>query len=80
MQSHKTHEQHQKIIQKRVKTKNAPKDFDVRRDLKRAETRDDQLQDLKPPSGFGPDMSRGDRTIKRGTSQETEHTKKRVDD
>lgn len=79
MQSRKTHEQHQKIIQKRVNTKNAPKDFDIRTDLKRSETRDDQLQDSKPAAGLGPDMSRGDRTIKRGTSQETEHTKKRVD-
>jgi hypothetical protein len=78
MQSHKTHEQHQKIIQKRINTKNAPKDFDIRTDLKRAETRDDKLQDSKPGSGFGPDMSRGDRTIKRGSSQETEHAKKRV--
>ena len=79
MQAPKTHEQHQKIIEKRVDTKNAPDDFDIRRDLKRAETRDDELQDAKPPAGFGPDMSRGDRSIKRGTSQETEHTKKRAD-
>jgi len=79
MQSPKTHEQHQKIVEKRVNTRNAPDDFDMRRDLKRAEERDDELQDSKPASGLGPDMSRGDRSIKRGTSQETEHTKKRAD-
>ena len=80
MQSRKTHEQHQKIIQKRVNTKNAPKDFDLRTDLKRAETRDDALLDSRPAPGLEPDMSRGDRTIKRGAHQETVHTKKRVDD
>ncbi|KKB12726.1 hypothetical protein VE25_05690 [Devosia geojensis] len=79
MQSPKTHEQHRKIVEKRINTKNAPADFDTRRDLKRAEGRDDELQDAKPASGLGPDMSRGDRSIKRGTSQETEHTKKRAD-
>lgn len=79
MQGPKTHDQQVRIIEKREKTK-APKDFDERTALRRSEHPDEELKNAKPARGHGPDMSTGDRTIKRGTSQETEHTKHRADE
>jgi len=79
MQSRKTHEQQMRIVEGREKTK-APKGFADRASLERSENPDEELKNAKPARGRGPDMSTGDRTIKRGTSQETEHTKHRADE
>lgn len=77
MQASKTHEQQMRIIEGREKTK-TPEGFEDTA-LHRPK-RDDALHDAKPASGEGPDLSTGDRTIKRGANQETEHAKHRVDE
>lgn len=54
MAGNKTHEQQQKIIQKRVNTTNADSDFDPQPDLKASDRREAQKDDA---AGAGTDSS-----------------------
>jgi hypothetical protein len=67
----KTHEQRQRIINKQEKTKGV--DTPVNETIEEARRRHQG-----PPAAY--DNSTGDRSIKRGANQETEHHKERADD
>lgn len=71
MSGNKTHEQQQRIINKQEKTKGV----DTPVDETIAEAR---RRNPGPPAAF--DNSDGDRSIKRGSNQESEHHKERADD
>lgn len=79
MAGNKTHEQNLRIIEKRENTKNADKDFDAEKDLRkteaeRAASRQDNLRsDLRDIA------DRDDRNIIRGENQESSHNKHRTD-
>lgn len=68
----KTREQQKAVIEKRESTKGANVSID-QRSLAEA-----QKDHERPASAF--DVSTGDRSIKRGANQETEHHKNRTDD
>jgi hypothetical protein len=74
MQSKKTHEQQLNIIEKRVRTDNAGRDFDARADLARpAGQRPPEAQ-----AGPVPPVSDGnERRMPRGVNQESPHNKHR---
>lgn len=71
MSGNKTHQQQRRILEKRVDTSNADKDFDPRPDLERAEAG-------QPPAPAPPDApaekERGD-PAPRGQHQESRHNK-----
>lgn len=71
MSGSKTHEQQQRIINKQENTKGA--ETPVNESLKEA-----RRKHAGPPTAY--DMRTGDRSIKRGSSQEGEHHKERSDD
>jgi hypothetical protein len=71
MSGSKTHAQQQRIINKQEKTKGA--DTPVNETLKEA-----QRKHPRAPTAY--DMRTGDRSIKRGSSQETAHRKERSGD
>ena len=71
MAGSKTHEQQQRIINKQEKTKGV--DTPVTETIKEARRRH-----AGPPATY--DNRSGDRSIKRGANQETEHHKERADD
>ncbi len=75
MTGNKTHEQQIAIIEGRVNTKNADKDFDPRPDLERAEAGVAPLPPLTSKSASDPDRP-DDRAAPRGLNQESEHDKK----
>jgi hypothetical protein len=70
-QGARTHEKQQDIITKRENTKGA----DVSPDGKSLQ---EARNDVEQPAGEY-EISHGDRSIKRGTNQESEHAKHRVD-
>jgi hypothetical protein len=72
MQSKKTHEQFRRVIQKQVNTKNGPEDLGPGESLSEAQRNLPQAPDLF-------DIRTGDRSIKRGAHQESEHNKHRSD-
>ncbi|MER9326836.1 hypothetical protein NKJ26_08735 [Mesorhizobium sp. M0152] len=79
MAGNKTHEQNLRIIEKRENTKNADKDFDADKDLRkteaeRAASRQDNLR-----SDVRDIADRDDRNIIRGENQESSHNKHRTD-
>lgn len=71
MSGSRTHEQQQRVINKREKTKGV--ETPVTETIKQARRRNPG-----PPSAY--DMETGDRSIRRGANQESEHHKNRVDD
>ncbi len=76
MTGKKTHEQPIAIIEERVNTKNADKDFDPRPDLERAE------RGAAPPSPRGTKSASAverpdEHPAHRGLNQESQHNKKR---
>lgn len=79
MQSPKTREQHKRILEGKEKTR-APDAFDERVALRREARPDEALANARPAEGQGPDLSRGDRSIRRGANQESRHAKHRQDD
>ncbi|NGM46059.1 hypothetical protein G5B31_10960 [Rhodobacter sp. SGA-6-6] len=68
MSGNKTHDQQRRILEKRVDTSNADKDFDPRPDLKREEA------GLPPPAPPGGPAGKGAGTP---THQESAHNKHR---
>lgn len=71
MAGSKTHEQQQRIINRQVKTKGV--ETPVNESLQEARRRN-----AGPPTSY--DNRTGDRSIKHGANQETEHHKERSDD
>lgn len=71
MSGSKTHEQQQRIINKQENTKGV--DTPVNESLKEA-----RRKHPGPPTAY--DMRTGDRSIRRGANQESEHHKGRSDD
>jgi hypothetical protein len=80
MAGNKTHEQHLRILEKRVDTSNAGDDFDAKEELRRpsqerkahrggAKLRDDGVELTDPD----------DRSMIRGVNQESKHHKRRAD-
>jgi hypothetical protein len=81
MAGNKTHEQQLRIIEKRVNTKNAGEEFDAEADLKRSAQERRVLRDDDNLRAEGVELSDpDDREMLRGTNQESEHHKRRVDD
>lgn len=77
----KTHDQQQRIIEERVNTKNAGKDFDAEADLKRSAEQREQLRDDEKLRGGDAELQDSDdREILRGANQESRHNKHRADD
>lgn len=75
MTGKKTHEQQIAIIEERVNTKNADKDFDPQPDLERAEAGVPPLPPLATKSASDP-CRPDDRPPHRGLNRESEHNKK----
>ncbi len=76
MVGRKTHEQQQRVIQRREKTSNAGKDFDAEADLKRSDAlrkAERKGQDLDTKHADAREES--DRSILRGENQESRHHK-----
>lgn len=81
MAGNKTHDQQQRIIEKRVDTSNADAEFDLEQDLKRSETQRRRLRDDEKLRSEGVELSDSDdREMIRGTSQESRHRKQRPGD
>jgi hypothetical protein len=71
----KTHEQQRMIIEKRVDTSNADKDFDPRPDLERSERGLGPVPETTARTASDPDDP--DDLIHRGLNQESSHHKNR---
>lgn len=71
MSGNKTHQQQRQILEKRVDTTNAGKDFDPRPDFRRAE-RGEAVDNAPPPPVRKPDD--GDPAL-RGDRQESHHNR-----
>lgn len=73
MQGRKTHEQFERIIHKDVNTRNGGQNVTTDKTL------DEARREIRRPERIY-DIETGDRSIKRGTHQETAHTKHRTDE
>jgi hypothetical protein len=77
MQGKETHEQQLRIINKEVNTKNGAEDFDPSADLHRAEAKRNPQEGAEALRSDTVDVTDSDdRSIIRGTNQESEHNKK----
>jgi hypothetical protein len=78
MAGNKTHEQQLRIIEKRVNTKNAGKDFDAEDELKRSGQEREARREGQQLRGEDVDLTDpDDRNMIRGVNQESEHHKRR---
>ena len=75
MAGNKSHEQRQRIIEKRVDTSNAGDDFDPRPDLERSKHGLGPIPDAKAKTASDPD--RPDDLVHDGLNQESSHHKHR---
>lgn len=77
----KTHQQQLDIIEGRVNTKNAGKDFDAQEELARPEALRDAYREGRNLRTDAVDLTDADdRSMIRGESQESRHRKDRPDD
>jgi hypothetical protein len=74
----KTHEQHRRIIEKRVDTSNAGEDFDPRPDLERSKRGLGPIPEARAKTASDPHNP--DDLLHRGLNQESSHHKKRGQD
>lgn len=79
MAGRKTHDQQLRIIEERVNTKNANKDFNAEEELKRSKPERDAYRGGAKLRGETEEFTdANDRQMMRGESQESEHHKRRV--
>ncbi|AZO28707.1 MULTISPECIES: hypothetical protein [unclassified Mesorhizobium] len=78
MTGRKTHDQQTRVIEERENTKNAPKEFDAKAELKRSiAEREARRKGSNLRSGAPNLVDPDDRNILRGKNQESEHNKHR---
>jgi hypothetical protein len=79
MAGKKTHEQQLRIIEERVNTRNAGKDFNAEEELKRSKQERDAHRGGAALRDEGVELTDADdRQMIRGENQESEHHKRRV--
>ena len=81
MTGKKAHDQHLRIIEERVNTRNADKDFDAEAELKRSRQEREARRQGANLRDEGVELTDpDDRQMIRGTNQESEHHKRRAGD
>ena len=81
MTGKKTHDQQLRIIEERVNTRNADKDFDAETELKRSRQEREARRQGANLRDRGVELTDpDDRQMIRGTNQESEHHKRRAGD